>query len=414
MLLAIELENFASIEDKIRLDFRAGNINSSQSMKLKDNIIDWKGQKILKTIGLFGPNASGKTSIIRSIRFCCMMVLKSHLHNENTSFNFQPFKFNGGQQKPSRFYVNFVCDDIEYEYEYTLTTTEILEESLYYYPNNRRAKVFERKNGQYTFGTKVLERPSDVVLATSNKNLFLSRASSMNRELAKVVYRFFLNTFLLDLVPLSSTSIEKNFNKYKRVILKALEICDSDICDIEIRHKEIAQPVEVERNEQGITVELRPVNAIEFKTYHRIDPSIQFDMERDESDGTQRLFAILNRMLDVVSNNKVLMLDEFDKQLHTLLADFLLDLVHASSHSQLLFTSHNTNLIDMERFRKDQILFVNKKANGATEVYSLYDFKDFRDTMDAEKGYLQGRFDAVPVVTSSITTLQQLMTEEEE
>jgi AAA15 family ATPase/GTPase len=161
-------------------------------------------------------------------------------------------------------------------------------------------------------------------------------------------------------------------------------------------------------------VELRPVNAIEFKTYHRIDPSIQFDMERDESDGTQRLFAILNRMLDVVSNNKVLMLDEFDKQLHTLLADFLLDLVHASSHSQLLFTSHNTNLIDMERFRKDQILFVNKKANGATELYSLYDFKDFRDTMDAEKGYLQGRFDAVPVVTSSITTLQQLMTEEEE
>ena len=109
MLLAIELENFASIEDKIRLDFRAGNINSSQSMKLKDNIIDWKGQKILKTIGLFGPNASGKTSIIRSIRFCCMMVLKSHLHNENTSFNFQPFKFNGGQQKPSRVYFNFLC-----------------------------------------------------------------------------------------------------------------------------------------------------------------------------------------------------------------------------------------------------------------------------------------------------------------
>ena len=219
MLLAIELENFASIEDKIRLDFRAGNINSSQSMKLKDNIIDWKGQKILKTIGLFGPNASGKTSIIRSIRFCCMMVLKSHLHNENTSFNFQPFKFNGGQQKPSRFYVNFVCDNIEYEYEYTLTTTEILEESLYYYPNNRRAKVFERKNGQYTFGTKVLERPNDVVLATSNKNLFLSRASSMNRELAKVVYRFFLNTFLLDLVPLTNTSIEKNKKLWLRQVI---------------------------------------------------------------------------------------------------------------------------------------------------------------------------------------------------
>ena len=409
MLLAIELENFFSIKNKIRLDFRAGNINTTQAKLLKDNLIEWNGQKILKTIGLFGPNASGKSSIIRAIKFCCMMVLESHQHNENTRFNFQPFKFEGWQDKPSRFFIDFVCDDIEYEYEYTLTTSEILTESLYYYPNHRKTKIFERKGTEYSFGTKVLERPKDVALATSNKNLFLSRASSMNRELAKSVYRFFMNTFLLDLVSLNSTGIEYNFNKYKSLVLKALEICDSDICDIKLRHKKITQPIPVGHDEQGISLELRTVDAIEFKTYHKIDPSIQFDMERDESDGTQRLFAILNRMLDVVSNNKSLMLDEFDRQLHTILADFLIDLVHASTQSQLLFTSHNTNLIDMTRFRKDQIVFVNKRADGATEVYSLYDFKDFRDTMDAEKGYLQGRFDAVPFVVSSASTLRQLM-----
>lgn len=414
MLLAIELENFFSIKNKICLDFRAGNINTNQAKMLKDNLIEWNGQKILKTIGLFGPNASGKSSIIRAVKFCCMMILESHQHNENTRFNFQPFKFDGWQDKPSRFYIDFVCEGIEYEYEYTLTTTEILAESLYYYPNHRKTKIFDRKGKDYSFGTKVLERPKDVALATSNKNLFLSRASSMNRELAKTVYRFFLNTFLLDLVSLSSTSIEYNFNKYKKVILKALEICDSDICDIKIRHKKVTQPVAVGQDEQGVSLELRPVDVIDFKTYHKIDPSIQFDMERDESDGTQRLFAILNRMLDVVSNNKSLMLDEFDRQLHTLLADFLIDLVHASPQSQLLFTSHNTNLIDMDRFRKDQIIFVNKKADGATEVYSLYDFRDFRDTMDAEKGYIQGRFDAIPYVTSSASTLRQLMKGEEE
>lgn len=414
MLLAIELENFLSIKNKIRLDFRAGNINTNQAKMLKDNLIEWNGQKILKTIGLFGPNASGKSSIIRAIKFCCMMILESHQHNENTHFNFQPFKFDGWQDKPSRFYIDFVCEGIEYEYEYTLTPTEILEESLYYYPNGRKAKVFERKGTEYTFGTKVLERPKDVALATSNKNLFLSRASSMNRELAKTIYRFFLNSFLLDLVSLNSTSIEYNFNKYKKVILKALEICDSDICDIKLRHKKVTQPVTVGHDDQGVSLELRSVDAIDFKTCHKIDPSIQFDMERDESDGTQRLFAILNRMLDVVSNNKSLMLDEFDRQLHTLLADFLIDLVHASPQSQLLFTSHNTNLIDMDRFRKDQIIFVNKKADGATEVYSLYDFRDFRDTMDAEKGYIQGRFDAIPYVTSSASTLRQLMKGEEE
>ena len=105
------------------------------------------------------------------------------------------------------------------------------------------------------------------------------------------------------------------------------------------------------------------------------------------------------------------MLDEFDRQLHVRLADFIIDLVHATPHSQMLFTSHNTNLIDMKRFRKDQILFVNKRKDGSTEVYSLYDFKDFRENMDAEKGYLQGRFDAVPAVSTSTAVLKSFLGE---
>jgi len=132
-------------------------------------------------------------------------------------------------------------------------------------------------------------------------------------------------------------------------------------------------------------------------------------MATEESNGTRQLFGVLLRLLDVVKNKKALMIDEFDLSLHTLLADFILDLIHASTSSQLLFTSHNTNLIDVSRLRKDQILFVNKKDDGSTEVYSLYDFKEFRDNMDAEKGYKQGRFDAIPLVSSSVSTLKQLL-----
>ena len=113
----------------------------------------------------------------------------------------------------------------------------------------------------------------------------------------------------------------------------------------------------------------------------------------------------------MVKNQKSLMLDEFDASLHTRLADFILDLIHASSKAQFLFTSHNTNLIDVKRLRKDQIVFVNKNNEGATDVYSLYDYKDFRENMDAQKGYLQGRFDAVPYVDSSVQTLKNLLGE---
>ena len=136
-----------------------------------------------------------------------------------------------------------------------------------------------------------------------------------------------------------------------------------------------------------------------------------FDLLTEESDGTIKLFRILLNLLDVVKHGKTLLLDEFDSSLHIRLADFIIDLVHASKASQLLFTSHSTNLIDIHRFRKDQIAFVNKRSNASTEVYSLFDYKDFRDNMDAEKAYIQGRFDAVPYVESSVSGLKSLLKE---
>ena len=408
MLLKIELENFFSIKEKVSIDFRAGNINTKQVRMLTHNVMEWDGQTILKSVGLFGPNASGKSNIVKAISFCCRLILESHAHNENTVFNFQPFKFDGWDKKPSRFLVDFVCDDVEYEYSFALTRTEILEESLYYYPKKRRAKLFSRQGEEFSFAEGAIPRAKDVAFNTSRKNLFLSRASSMNRELAQRLYQYFLTTFLLGLVPLSDSSIEELFVKYKQVVLEALNVCDSDICNIELR-KEKAQQLSINFGESASPAQVQDVEIVKFLTYHKFAPQIPFDMATEESNGTRQLFGVLLRLLDVVRNKKALMIDEFDLSLHTLLADFILDLIHASSHSQLLFTSHNTNLIDVSRLRKDQILFVNKKEDGSTEVYSLFDFKEFRENMDAEKGYKQGRFDAIPIVNSSVSSLKQLL-----
>lgn len=410
MLLRIELENFFSIKEKISLDFRAGNANSSVARDLAYNVMDWKGQKVLKSIGLFGPNASGKSNIVKAINFCCRMIFESHNHNENTIFDFQPFKFDGWDKKPSRFLVNFVCEDIEYEYSFVLNSKQILEESLYYYPNNRRAKIFTRKGDEYSFSSGVIPRPNDVVINTSKKNLFVSRASSMNREIPQKIFRYFFETFLLGIVPLDDKNIKELFVQNKDLVLNALQVCDTDITDIEITTEKMPVPIQV-HNDQMIELVFQERDVVRFRTYHKHSPVTGFSMETEESNGTRQLFVLLLRLLDVVKNRKSLMLDEFDRSLHTRLADFILDLIHASSRSQFLFTSHNTNLIDTKRLRKDQIVFVNKKDDGSTDVYSLYDFKDFRDTMDAEKGYLQGRFDAVPFVSSSVAGLKKLLEE---
>lgn len=407
MILKIEFENFFSIRDRIRIDFRAANINTALARELKHNVIDWNGVPVLKSVGLFGPNASGKSNILKAINFCCRMILDSHLNNEGTIFNFEPFKFDGWQEKPSRFLIDFVCDDVEYEYSFELTKTKILSESLFYYPLGRRAKVFVRNvDGKYSFGSGVISKPADVVLNTSDKNLFLSRASSMNREIAQKLYRYFVSQFLLGLTNVNDVVVLDGFNTYKKVILKALEVCDIDITDIEVRKEQIPAPTAVLG--QG-DISFRLVDVLKFKTFHRDNRDVMFDLDLEESNGTRKLFQILIRLLDVVKNRKGIMLDEFDMGLHTRLADFILDLIHASEGSQLLFSSHNTNLIDVKRLRRDQIVFVNKSESGATEVYSLYDFKDFRENMDAEKGYIQGRFDAVPYVDSSVESIKQLL-----
>ena len=407
MILKIEFGNFFSIRDKIRIDFRAANINTTLARELRHNVMDWNGVPVLKTIGLFGPNASGKSNIVKAIHFCCRMILDSHLYNEGTVFNFEPFKFDGWQEKPSCFLIDFVCDNVEYEYSFELTKTKILSESLYHYPFGRRAKIFVRNaDGKYSFGTGVISKPADVALNTSDKNLFLSRASSMNRETAQTLYRYFMNQFLLGLVNVNDLVVLDGFNTYKNVILKALEVCDTDITDIEVRKEQMSAPVVVPGQAD---MAFKFVDVLKFKTFHRDNKEVMFDLDLEESSGTRKLFQILIRLLDVVKNKKGIMMDEFDMGLHTRLADFILDLIHASERSQLLFSSHNTNLIDVKGLRRDQIVFVNKTEDGATEIYSLYDFKDFRENMDAEKGYMQGRFDAVPYVDSSVESIKQLL-----
>jgi AAA15 family ATPase/GTPase len=89
--------------------------------------------------------------------------------------------------------------------------------------------------------------------------------------------------------------------------------------------------------------------------------------------------------------------------------EFIIKLFYSSASAQLIFSTHNTKLLDLDKIRKDQIYFVNKKSNGSTDLYSLFDYKDFRETMDVEKAYLQGRFDAIPFIYDSSDNLKSLI-----
>lgn len=416
MVLEIRLSNFFSIKDEVVLDFRAANIKSANAKALNNNLFEANKINLLKTLVIYGANASGKSNIIKAIRFCQAMVFESHNNNENTVYNFHPFKFDGFAGKPSFYFIRFLLHGIEYEYSFSLTRTAIVTESLHYYPKGRIKEIFTRnekrgktKKEKYTF-TDVIKRPMDVAENTSDKTLYISRASQMDRDVAKEIFNYFNRMFILNYIGFGVSAIENISNQNKKQLIEALKIADSDIEEVKIKVLKLpGKNIQADLTNMTMKVEDVVQDHLQIKTYHKNQPGVAFDFLTEESQGTIKLFFIMLTLLDVVKNNKVLLIDEIEESLHPKIVEYIFNLFRAGEKAQILCTTHNTKFLDLKKFRKDQIYFANKKEDSSTDLYSLYDYSDFRDTMDLEKAYLQGRFDAVPIVNDSVDQLKHLL-----
>lgn len=381
MVLDIRLSNMFSFRDEVTLDLQAAKIQTKKARELEGNLFSVDGEQMLKSVALFGANASGKSNVIKAIRACVNMVRSSHNYNVDTRFAISPFKFEDYANKPSSFYIRFLLNGVEYEYSFSFMHDEIITETLYYYPNGRKSLVFRRdesrgteKKDIYEFKT-VIKRPFDVADNTSKKTLYISRASQMDREIAQKIFLFFCNDIVLDYQVANIDSLDNLFKERKEQMLEVLRTADSDIIDFKIQNNAIT-------------------------TFHRTNPSVAFDFETEESEGTKTLFRMMVRMIGIIHEGKMLLVDEIDNSLHTQLVEFVIGMFNHSNHAQLIYTIHNTHLLNTDFQRRDQVYFVNKREDGSSDLYSLFDFKDFRDTLDMEKAYLQGRFDAIPTISN--------------
>lgn len=381
MVLEIRLSNMFSFRDEVTLDLQAAKIQTKKARELEGNLFSVDGEQMLKSVALFGANASGKSNVIKAIRACVNMVRSSHNYNVDTRFAISPFKFEDYANKPSSFYIRFLLNGVEYEYSFSFMHDEIITETLYYYPNGRKSLVFSRdesrgteKKDIYEFKT-VIKRPFDVADNTSKKTLYISRASQMDREIAQKIFLFFCNDIVLDYQVANIDSLDNLFKERKEQMLEVLRTADSDIIDFKIQNNTIT-------------------------TFHRTNPSVVFDFETEESEGTKTLFRMMVRMIGIIHEGKMLLVDEIDNSLHTQLVEFVIGMFNHSDHAQLIYTTHNTHLLNTDFQRRDQVYFVNKREDGSSDLYSLFDFKDFRDTLDMEKAYLQGRFDAIPYIST--------------
>lgn len=418
MLLEFTVRNFLSIKDEVTLNMIASKDDSFYNNTFSyEN--DRNDRRALKVAVLYGSNASGKSNILKAMNFVSNFINKSHEMQQGKSISRIPFRLDTNcLDEPSEFKIIFIQSGIKYLYMFSVTETEVIEEYLYYYPNGRQSTIFERNKDNYKFTIDV-ERQAELKNKFHSKNkLFLATESLWEYDKAKEPFKWLSECFNVfieheDLESYTGGAIVEN-SITKDVINKYMQYADMDIEDVNVNisKKEDVLSSEI-FNTLSDDAKLRlfkvfDENGTEFldiKTTHiGVDKNgkpikIPFNLSQ-ESEGTQKYFGILGPFLDVLNNGYTIVIDELDIRLHTLLViklvGLFLDPNINKNNAQLIFTTHDTNLLDSNMLRRDQIWFVQKKGDKSTDLYSLYDFGGTRKNEKIEKGYLQGKYGAIP------------------
>ncbi len=409
MLVQFSVQNYMSIKEKIVFSMLA-----SCDKELPENTIEGNNERYLKSAVIYGANASGKTNLFKAINSVIFMMKNSNNMQPGMKLPITPFKLDENfKKKPSSFEFIMIINNIKYVYGFSADSNRIYEEYLYYYPNGRETEIFERteiNKFHYTLAEKKLK---DIENKNMENKFFLATATTWNYEKTKPVFDFFTNgiNVLFDYENLKVNSFEEYYNdkngELRKFSLNLLNEAEININDYNVTNVEIPE-------EQLSTMppELRvffPKGAKGFNvtTSHNIidesgkEKSISFDFE-EESLGTKNLFILNPILLSVLKEGKILIVDELDRSLHPFLVKYIVKLFNSEEYNkngaQLIFNTHDTNLLSLNLFRRDQIWFTEKDyKKGATDLYPLDDFP-VRKTENIQKGYLNGRYGAVPFV----------------
>ncbi len=402
MIIELSVENFLSIKDKVTLSLEA-----SASKKLPENLIDGS---LLKSAVIYGANASGKSNLLRAILFMWQAVKLSHTLNVENKIPRVPFKLDQSTlTQPSKFEILFIYNSVKYKYSFSCTNDKIIDESLYYWPHGRAALIFGRTDtNNYKF--KSDKRKFEQIRKQMNDNvLFLSRATALGNDKTKPAYEFIVNNVVINYHPVwVDMTLKKIYDEpiLKNKILEILQKADfGGILDIKVQ-KETRKLNRMEFKVEKNMPSLSPVQQVDEDVYNTKflhkrndgqDVELTFD---EESSGTEKTFGLLGGIFDVLDNGKVMLIDELESSLHPSITQFLVRLFnskHNKKNAQLIFTTHDTNLLNSSLFRRDQIYVCTKKPNKHTLLSSLLDF-DLREDTNLEKAYLNGRVGGIPFI----------------
>lgn len=394
MIIQFTVENFLSFKEAATLSLAASSLKEKQTQA--DDIVfalEGANLSLLKSAVVYGANASGKSNLIKALDFFKWFVINSSKGTQSGErIQVESFRLNDETEKePSYFEAVFADKEMQFRYGFEMDDKRVYREWLYQKGNKRKAKeveLFYRESDKYDIHPKFAVGKEVVAKKMVRDNaLLLSVAAQFNEMTSVQIMKWLADTTIVtgncDERIWEQASGQIDNPKIKQRIVEFARFADFGIDDI---HKVDNTVVSSHRQYND--------NGKETKT-------VTFPFRKNESDGTIKYFSLAYPIIDALDHGKRLIIDEFDSKMHPLLTCRIIALFNSAEtnpkNAQLICTTHDTNLLNANLFRRDQVWFTQKDAYGASRLYSLAEYK-VRNSAPFEKDYLMGKYGGVPVV----------------
>ena len=393
---------------------------------------------LLRVAAIYGANASGKTNIIKALQWMAGAVENSHRNwPPEGPIPRDPFLLDAhSKSAPSSFEVDLLIDRVRFNYGFTVNDSEVLTEWLRAYPTDKspmkRQTWLKREMSTYVFGKKLIGDNHAIERLTRPNSLFLSAAAQNNHEALLPIYKWFAEQF-------THVPVERGYLRmrtaemcqdegFRSSLHRILKAADLGVVGVDVHLEDaflLPQSTRGDAEERALLKEVigairklaarvkerdpsesplwdkKPVLALIHKG--SVEGGVALG-EGKESNGTLAFFGLSGPVLLAIKSGLTICIDELDASLHPLLALEVVRLFNDPKlnpqGAQIIFTTHDTNILDRASLRRDQIWFTEKDAEGGTHLYPLTDFKP-RKNENLERGYLQGRYGAIPFLGST-------------
>jgi AAA15 family ATPase/GTPase len=422
MILQFKAKNILSIRDEQTLDFTASADNTYEEYA----VVKIKNVRISKLGVIYGPNASGKSNILKALYWLFQFMTNEESRKQSLGTGLVPFKMDKDSRNEHSFMsIIFYIDDFRYEYSIELDPERVYHEEMFYYPNSRKALVYERiwnpekKSSSVTFGPLLKLSATQKLFIESNcvanatvlatyQNSNVDRNDMLDNILGYMKAQILASLDSKTDIISFANEIVKNMQDSKSFIQDMLVQADFNITGLYLKKKEnhertIMMAKKVEEDE--ITL-LTDVQDDLFFTHQT--PFYTGDMNNaEESEGTLRMYGLAAILFLLIKQNQILLGDELENSLHyELLVHIIKTFLVNSERGQLIFSTHSLMLLDEDFIRRDMVYFTNKNEAGSTEIYRAKDFGLHKD-VSILNAYRAGKLGAKPNLGSIFTNIPE-------